>query len=107
LRLTPGETVTDINVELSPQAVISGRVVDEDGDLWSHANVNLYRSEWERGRSAGSGYSSGEVNDQGEFRIGQIPPGRYYLGAEPNPGWEIRNRPRVMRGGLSNAPVNR
>jgi hypothetical protein len=93
IKLTPAQTLSDINVGLTPQAVISGRVVNEDGDLWTHAQVNLFRSQWSHGHRKVQGFSGGEANDQGEFRLGQIPPGKYYLAAEPDAYWEMRNRP--------------
>ena len=92
LRLTPGEILSGINVRLTPQAVISGSVVDEDGDVWIHAQVSLNRVVLERGRKRLQGYSGGPVDDQGQFRIGQLPPGKYYLSAEPDIGWERSNR---------------
>jgi hypothetical protein len=92
LRLEPGQTLTNIKVALIPQGIISGRVVDEDGELWTHAYVNLFRAEWKRGRRTVRGLGGADVNDQGEFRIGQIPPGRYYLQAVPDSYWEKRNR---------------
>jgi hypothetical protein len=97
LRLTPGESLTAINIKLTPQAVISGRVVDDDGEVWTHVQVGLNRVVSERGRRRLQGYSGGEVDDQGQFRIGQLPPGKYYLSAEPNLGWENRNHPTANR----------
>jgi hypothetical protein len=44
IKLTPGQTLSDIKIELTPQAVITGRVVNEDGDPWTHASVNMFRS---------------------------------------------------------------
>jgi len=93
IRLTPGQTLTDINIKLMPQAIITGRIVDEDGEVWTHSQVSLFRSIWEHGRRRLQGFTSGNVND-GEFRIDKIPPGKYYLSAEPDAGWELRNRPR-------------
>jgi hypothetical protein len=93
IQLTPGQILTDITIKLTPQAVISGRVVDEDGDIWTHSQVGLFRSVFEHGRRQLQGFTGAEVNDQGEFRLGQLPPGRYYLSAEPEASWESRNRP--------------
>ena len=93
IKLTSAQTLSDINVTLTPQAVISGRVVNEDGDPWTHAQVNLFRSEWSHGHPKIHGFDGGSANDEGEFRIGQIPPGKYYLAAEPDNGWEMKNRP--------------
>ncbi len=75
IRLTPGQTLTDIKIKLMPQAVITGRIV------------------WQHGRRTLQGFAGGEVTD-GEFRIGNVPPGKYYLSAAPDAGWESRNRSR-------------
>lgn len=93
IKLVPGQTLSDIKIQLAPQAVITGRVLNEDGDLWTHATVNIFQSTWSHGHRTIRGFSGEEVNDQGEFRIGQLPAGKYYLDAEPDSGWELRNRP--------------
>ncbi len=93
IKLAPGQTLSNIKVELTPQAVITGHVVNEDGDIWTHATVNMFRSKWSHGHRTIQGFSGEVVNDQGEFRISQVPPGKYYLAAEPDSGWEMRNRP--------------
>ena len=90
LKLEPGQSLTDIDVKLMPQAVISGRVVDEDGEVWTHAFVNLRGSRRVRGQWKLEDFGSGQLNDQGEFRIGRIPPGKYYLSAQPEASWEAR-----------------
>ncbi len=92
IQLAPGQLLKEINVKLTPQAVLSGRVVDEDGDPWTNATVNVFRSVWQRGGRRLQGFSGGECNDRGEFRVGMIPPGKYYLVAEPDSGWEMKNR---------------
>ena len=75
-----------------PPAAISGSVKDEDGDPWTHADINIFRSVWEAGKRQLQGFSSAEINDAGEFRAGHLPPGRYYLSAQPDAYWEKRNR---------------
>ena len=92
IKLAPGQTLTDINVKLTPQAVVSGRVLDEDGEVWSHAFVNLLRSRRVHGQWKLEDFGGGELNDQGEFRIGRIPPGKYYLAVKPDVNWESRYR---------------
>jgi len=104
MRLTRDQTLVDLTIKLTPQAVISGRVVDEEGDVWTHAQVGLLRSEWVHGKRTLQGCCGGDVNDQGEFRIGQIPPGKYYLSAEPDASWESKNRPHA-RDALERQPT--
>jgi hypothetical protein len=92
LRIVAGQNLSDLNIKLIPPAAISGRVRDEDGDPWTHANINIFRSVWEGDKRQLQGFSSAEVNDAGEFRTQHLPPGRYYISAEPDSYWEKRNR---------------
>jgi hypothetical protein len=75
-----------------PPAAISGRITDEDGEPWTHAHITVSRCVWESGKRRLQAFDSAEVNDAGDFRIGHLPPGRYYLSAEPDAYWEKRNR---------------
>jgi len=101
LHLTAGETA-DVNVRLMPQAAISGRLLDSDGDPWVHGYVNVSRSVFKQGKrqleSAGDG---GNVDDRGEFRVGQLAPGTYYVNGLPDVGWELQNPSPA--GGLQSA----
>jgi hypothetical protein len=93
LRLSAGESVAGLDISLTQQAVISGRVLDEDDDPWTHAVASIYRSVWKRGKRELEGFNSQDADDQGMFRIAQLPPGRYYVVAIPDSSWENRNRP--------------
>ena len=76
----PGQKITDIEFKLMPQAVISGRVLDEYGEPMSGVQVQLLRQ---------SGYfrrtrfvSGGLTNALGEFLIGDLMPGKYIVQAD-------------------------
>ena len=92
LNLTAGQSVSDLAIALKPQASIAGRVVDDDGDTWTHVNVNLFRSAWKQGHRRLEGSGGINVDDRGEFRIADLQPGRYYLVAVPDNGWQVRFR---------------
>jgi hypothetical protein len=92
LRIAAGQNLSDLNIRLMPPAAISGRVTDEDGDPWTHAQINIKRSVWKGGKRQLEGFNNAELNDAGEFRADHLPPGRYYLSAEPDAWWEKRNR---------------
>jgi hypothetical protein len=92
LRIVAGQNLSDVNIGLMPPAAISGRVTDEDGDAWTHAHINIFRSVWEGGTRQLQGLDNAELNDAGEFRAGHLRPGRYYLIAEPDTYWEKTNR---------------
>jgi hypothetical protein len=97
LQLSARQKLTGIDFKLMPQAVLSGRVLDQDGDPWPHAqSVQLYHSVWKKGRrhieSAADTYG---LDERGEFRISALPPGRYYVLAEPDPEWEKQHHPEA------------
>ena len=92
VRLAAGQNLFDLNIRLIPPAAISGRVRDEDGDPWTHAHIDVFRLVWEDGKRRLQGFDNAEVNDEGEFRAGHLPPGGYYLSAVPDASWERRNR---------------
>src|SRR5437870_4117710 len=50
LSLYSGQQLRDIAVRLAPQAVVAGRVTDEDGDPVPHVNVQLLRYHYIRGK---------------------------------------------------------
>lgn len=78
IKLRDGEEVT-LEFKLPPQGVITGRVVDEDGDPMPRVQVSAVRSA-PTGRPRED--MSGESNDIGEFRIANLPPGKYYVVAK-------------------------
>ncbi len=82
LTLTAGQVLKDLVIEMTPQGVVTGTVTDQNGDPVQNALVQLLSAQVSRGvrRYARSGISS--TNDQGEYRIAGLVPGRYYLNVE-------------------------
>lgn len=96
LRVIASESLTGIEVKMIPQAVLSGRVLDQDGDSWPYASVGIYHSVWQKGRKrveAADSSGLSEVNDRGEFRIAGLAPGLYYVRGEPDQRWEKQHQP--------------
>jgi len=91
LRLAAGETA-DVTLKLTPQAAISGRVLDSDGNAWVHANLEVYRSVFSRGKRGLQTKGGGEIDDQGHFRVAGLPAGTYYVKAHPSAEWERAHR---------------
>ncbi len=44
IALDPGQSMTGISVKMTPQGVIAGSVIDEEGEPFPNANVTLYRT---------------------------------------------------------------
>jgi protocatechuate 3,4-dioxygenase beta subunit len=73
----PGETLRDLTVKLTPQSLLYGKVVDEDGDAVPGAQLQVYRAIGKRRLVTAEGQSQ----DDGSFVIGNLIPGRYFLSA--------------------------
>jgi hypothetical protein len=83
LNLQPGQQLTDLKLQLIPQAIISGKVIDDDGDPVSGASVQAV------GRFPGMGsklryfpVGQGSTDDTGTYRIANLRPGKYYVAAQ-------------------------
>ncbi len=85
-----GNDVTGINIRMTPQAVIAGRVTDEDGDPYMHASVQVIRQRWTNGKLQYLPMSADNTDDRGEYRIPALMPGRYFLMVTAN-----RSTPRL------------
>ncbi len=75
----------ELVLRLTPYGVITGKVQDEYNDPLIGANVQVLQSSVIQGQRAVRPLNSGSTNDLGEYRIAQLPPGRYYVtAAVPN-----------------------
>jgi protocatechuate 3,4-dioxygenase beta subunit len=74
--------VTDAEIRLPPQAVISGHVVDEDGDPLADVSVRLFKQVYRNGRKQWDQFTGRGTDDTGQYRIPNLPPGRYLVEAE-------------------------
>ena len=73
----------DVRVELVPQSVIVGRVLDDQGDPVVNAQVTVFTSRVIMGRRTPAQSSAASSNDLGEFRIASLPAGRIIVCARP------------------------
>lgn len=85
INLSPGQTVKNLDIRMTPQGVILGLVLDEDGDPVPRATVTAFRAGQRmalgsgRGGAAGESAASATTNDIGEFRLAGLPPGEYLV----------------------------
>jgi hypothetical protein len=85
LVLEAGQRRGGIVFSLVPFAVVSGRVVDEDGEPIPHVRLLALRANRESGRRELMPVVSASSDDRGEYRIFGLAPGRYYVSAVPAP----------------------
>jgi uncharacterized Zn-binding protein involved in type VI secretion len=81
LRLAAGDVLTGVVLRLTPQGAISGRVQDEDGDPVPNAIVTAMSYSYESGHRKLQPADTSTTNDRGEYRLGKLPPGHYYISA--------------------------
>jgi 5-hydroxyisourate hydrolase-like protein (transthyretin family) len=76
-----GESLSNIRVQLTPHSVLSGIVLDPDGDPVPRIIMVAVRFVYRQGQRdlEVAGYDS--TNDLGHFRMASLSPGRYYLAA--------------------------
>jgi hypothetical protein len=90
LKLGAGESLKDLRCSLLPQAIVTGRVVDDEGEPVQGATVLLVRSYYRRGSARMMPGGQAQTNQRGEYRIINVPPGKYCVQA---------NIQRTMMGG--------
>ena len=79
--LVAGEAKQGLDFALPPLSAIAGTVLDEDGDPMMRANVSLLRTFYPRGKPQLTSVRNAMTNDRGEYRLFDVPPGRYFLTA--------------------------
>lgn len=86
LTLLRQQRLTDLVLKLTPQGVLTGRIVDAEGEPVENARLALQSYRYVQGRKqltmSGGG---GSTNDLGEYRIFGVAPGKYYLSVTPMP----------------------
>lgn len=89
LSIREGEEIKDFSLQMLPTAIISGRIVDEDGDPMPKAVVFVQRKKpGAKLETAGSE----STNDLGEFRFHGLFPGQYVVVAMPPPDFRDYER---------------
>jgi len=91
--LKEGEELKNIVFKLVPNALLSGKVLDEDGDPVSRASVWVLRYTYRTSGKLLQSFANGMTGANGEFSV-SVPPGRYYLVTSNN----TNNNVFVMNG---------
>lgn len=92
VRVAEEQAVTGFVFKLTPYGVISGKVVNPDGDPIAGIGVYLVRTYYENGHKHANRIGDGaDTDDRGEYRIFDVPAGSYYLAAD-SPLWNSNRR---------------
>ena len=81
---SPGQAIRDIELKLMPQGIVSGTVVDENGEPVANAPVQVLKLASYFHRTVSS--NGGNSDAVGGFLIGGLGPGKYIIRAENRSG---------------------
>jgi uncharacterized protein (DUF2141 family) len=84
LSVQPGQEANDLLFQMLPAAVITGKVVDEDGEPLPGYGVSLLRKRPGKSREPEL-VGNERTNDLGEYRFGGLFPGQYLVAVVPLP----------------------
>lgn len=81
ITIASGETRSNVEIKLVQLAVVSGLVMDTEGDPVQGATVRLLRPMYSQGRLMFQPATTATADDRGQFRMPNVVEGRYYLAA--------------------------
>jgi hypothetical protein len=85
LQIKAGQAIEAFRLEMTPRAVLAGRVIDEFGDPVANLQVQALPESADDEKINIFGGQNPRTDDRGEFRI-VTTPGKFYLKAEPFSG---------------------
>ncbi len=81
LTLTAGMDMKELTFKLLPNGVISGKVLDSDGEPLAKVLVAANKSMYQHGRRMLMPLATAMTNDLGEYRLANLAAGRYAISA--------------------------
>jgi hypothetical protein len=81
--MTTVPTDRDVIVKLTPEDIVFGQVKNENGDPLDGVTVRAQRRQVADGGSQLQSTSETTTDDEGNFRIAELPPGNYHLAFLP------------------------
>lgn len=84
VEIAAGVKAAAVKLNLVPRAILSGTVLHADGRPAPGSEIMIWRRIRGRDGPGQDDVSSTEADDRGMFRISDLPPGTYYLSAQPD-----------------------
>jgi hypothetical protein len=92
VQLADGQSAGTIDLRLTRGGVITGRVVDEDGEALARALVTVQRFQYVRGERELVAAGGDQTDDRGQYRVFGLPPGEYFVSASASGLSELLSR---------------
>jgi protocatechuate 3,4-dioxygenase beta subunit len=93
LTLNGGDIVRNLIIEMREQGVVTGRVIDANGNPLVSALVTLQQSRYANGLRQMASIAAQTTDDRGIYRFANVSPGRYYVVAND----QVNRREEVDR----------
>lgn len=81
LEISDGQQASNIDLKLTRGGVVTGHVLDEEGEPLARAMVTVLRQQFVRGEKQLTSAGWDQTDDRGQYRIFGLPPGDYYVSA--------------------------
>jgi Carboxypeptidase regulatory-like domain len=97
--LEKGQKMNQTIIKLAPEGVISGRILDADGDPLGDVSIECMSIEYKRGKRQLAASHSTNANELGEFRLARLAAGKYIIRATyymKSPCRSVRLAPRGL-----------
>lgn len=104
-KVSEGGSTSGLILKLLPQGVASGKILDEDGEPFGQVRVTISEWNYSSGAARFQQVGGAESDELGNFRISNLPPGRYYLSAEKSGGLSNGRARGGMRQAARSAPI--
>jgi 5-hydroxyisourate hydrolase-like protein (transthyretin family) len=107
---SPETAVLDIahlQFPLAPQGVLYGTVTEDSGDPVPGAQISVYRQDPDRGSGGMARAGMATADDQGNYEIANLAPGKYFLAVSGTP-WYATQQPLSAgkRAGQPGSPLD-
>jgi protocatechuate 3,4-dioxygenase beta subunit len=79
--LTDGQQAVNIDIRLARGGVVTGRVLDEEGEPLARAIVTVMRQQYVRGQKQLAPAGADQSDDRGQYRVFGLAPGDYVVSA--------------------------
>jgi protocatechuate 3,4-dioxygenase beta subunit len=102
LTLNSGETIRDLVIQMAEQGVITGRVMDVNGNPLVGASVSLQQSRYANGMRLLVSSAGQATDDRGMYRFANVSPGRYYIAVSDQTNRRQETNPDFKSGQQAN-----
>ena len=79
IQVDAGRQLRDVDIALPRGSVITGHVVDEDGEPMARAIVQVLRYVYRQGQRRIEPAGTDQTDDRGQFRVFDLEPGQYFV----------------------------